>query len=301
MTARITCLLLASTVLAFSASGFAQQTKQGAAPAMHISVTSAKGVQFKNSYRDASGKPISEIQFMKAMQAGSDFVPTLDPAAKTVTLTLTAKGQHGLSILSKSYGNLAIQPGQPLPDFKLSTVGHGEATPNQLVGKPALVDFFFADCVPCMQEVPALNAYAAKHPDMHVLAITFDDAKTASAFVDKRHFRWPVAYDGHSLTDKLQVHEYPTLLLLDAKDHLLASHSGAIPIHYVVRNGKSDRSARADTMTQLHWLQDWVSSKLAGALAVPKVAGKSGAAQLTRDIRRADATAPRLPATMQPG
>ena len=255
MTARISCLLLASAALAFSASGMAQQTKPDTGPTMHVTVMGAKGVQFKKLYRDASGKPISEVQFMKAVQAGSDFAPALDPVAKTVTLTLKAGNRVS--------DTAALRPGQTLPDFKLPTVAHAEATPGQLLGKPALVDFFFADCVPCMQEVPALNAYAASHPDMHVLAITFDDAKTASAFVSKRHFRWPVAYGSQPLNDKLQVRDYPTLLLLDAKGRLLAMRSGGIPA--------TGTSTHAESASQVHWLQHWVSGKLADASQPPKV------------------------------
>lgn len=102
--------------------------------------------------------------------------------------------------------------------------------------------------------MPALNAYAAQHPDLHALAITFDDAKTAHTSVDKRHFRWPVAYGGQALMDKLQVRDYPTLPLLDTQGRQLATRSGGIPSAFmrqvgthgaISRTGKHDASAES--------------------------------------------------------
>lgn len=263
MTTRISYLLLASTALAFSASGMAQ-TQPSAAPTIHVTVMGANGAQFTKLYHDVSGKPIDEAAFLKAVKAGDTFEPALDPVAKTITLTLKAGNSPA--------GTATLHPGQTLPDFTLPTVGHAATTSGQLVGKPTLVDFFFAGCVPCIAEVPALNAYAAKHPDMHVLAITFDDAKTASAFVRQRHFHWPVAYAGQSLIDKLQIHDYPTLLLLDAKGHLLATRSGGILATNVVHGDNPvDRPATTESAAQMNWLQQWVSGKLADADQPPKI------------------------------
>lgn len=214
----------------------------------------ANGALLANVYHNAHGKQIDAATFAKAIKSGSTYSPAIDPAKKIVTLTLQTAAPEG--------NGLAIRTGQKLPDFHLPTLNHNVASPSMLVGKPTLVDFFFADCVACIEELPALNAYAAKHPEMNFLAVTFDDAKTARDFVRQRHFGWSVAYDGKPLVEKLGMQNFPTMLLLDAEGNLLTSYSGSIPIEVKqTRNSPVAEPSKAESQKlQLQWLGHWVAN-----------------------------------------
>lgn len=226
---------------------------------VHVEINGANGEQFTQAYRDANGKPIDAATFNEAIKSGRDFTPTLDPGKKVLTLTLKS------SMATAASSDLAIHAGQTLPHFHLPTLDRIKVSPVELDGKPTLVDFFFADCVGCIEELPALDAYAAKHPDMHFLAVTFDDAVTAQNFVRQRHFRWPVAYDGKPLLDQLGVREFPTMLLLDTHGQLLAIRTGSLP--YSAKESVNSSTAQPDEaerkQSQLQWLDHWVTNTLA--------------------------------------
>jgi hypothetical protein len=103
---------------------------------------------------------------------------------------------------------------------------------------------------------------------MHFLAITFDDAEIAKAFVKERRFTWPVAYNGKPLVDKLAITSFPTMLLLDRNGRLLASNSGSIPVSITLppassaESQPSEPSARVTKEAQLQWLNHWVNENL---------------------------------------
>ncbi|HET7299280.1 MAG TPA: TlpA disulfide reductase family protein [Oleiagrimonas sp.] len=159
---------------------------------------------------------------------------------------------------------LNIDMGKPLPRFSLPLVSGGKADPASVKGATTLVDFFFSGCVGCIEELPALNAFASNHPHMHFLAITYDDADTAKAFVNKRHFAWPVAYDGQAYLNRLKVSVYPTLLLLDANGDVRGMHIGMPSDSPPSSDGKlAMPDVKAIKTSQVKWLNHWVGQHMA--------------------------------------
>ena len=71
----------------------------------------------------------------------------------------------------------------------------GRIRSADLAGRPTLLSFFFETCVPCIKEVPVLNAFARKHAEYNYLAITFDPIADARRFVAQRKFEWPVVFE----------------------------------------------------------------------------------------------------------
>ncbi len=63
--------------------------------------------------------------------------------------------------------------------------------------------------------MPALNAFAQKHPDVKVIALTYDSADLAKGFAAKHHFAWNVVYGGQTLVDALGLKVYPTLAVVN--------------------------------------------------------------------------------------
>lgn len=264
----VSTVLLGSLTLA-GAPAFAQATA-ASSPAPHAAAgIHIAGFHGKMMYRDAKGKPISADAFAQAVtRDGRGFSPKLSADQKTLTMSLLPKDDTGGKRFTR-IGSPKLTVGKPLPSFTLPLIDGGKANDGALRGAPTLVDFFFADCIACIQELPAMNTYIAQHPKMHFLAITYDDAKTAKAFVSKHHFVWPVAYAGQSYVDRLNIRAYPTLLLLDANGRLLATHMGGIPIATMsigAALGLSGTTATNDakaTNSQRAWLAHWVKQGLA--------------------------------------
>lgn len=260
------CILPAMFTLALLGNvAQAQSAAASSSPhASSIHVKGPHGTPMTPIYQDAKGGVIDEQSFVKATQQGRHFNIKPSGTGNTMILALLPAGAKGGNHLT-STRNPGLRIGKPMPAFTLRTVGGGRISKSMLAGKATLVDFFFADCVACIEELPALNAYASQHPDMHFLAITFDDAGTAKAFVKDRHFTWLVAYNGKPLVDKLAITSFPTLLLLDRNGRLLASNSGSIPVSITQPPASSATpspsvpSASVTKNAQLQWLDHWVN------------------------------------------
>jgi len=121
----------------------------------------------------------------------------------------------------------AIVVGSLLPAIgKLETLDGASVSDADLRDRYTLLSFYFSQCVPCIAEIPALNGYAAAHPEMGVLAVTFDDIATSKAFVAQRGLELAVIADAQAFIDAVGVTGYPTWLLVDADGRIAAVHTG---------------------------------------------------------------------------
>lgn len=162
-------------------------------------------------FEDAAGKPISFEQFVVAARGGS-FSKDIDPATKKAVFRINHPST--LHPAAANVPALNVGRGRPLPAISLSTLAGERWTPVAKDGRYTLLSFYFDACVPCIAEIPALNAYAHAHPEMRVLAVTFDEAARARKFRATRHLEWPIAPDAQAFIDALGVRTYPTLLLV---------------------------------------------------------------------------------------
>ena len=194
----------------------------------------------KVEYRDADGKAISFDAFMKAVAAGGSF-------------SMEKESDHSLAVVKVSGGAAPDKPsvahgpavGTPLPtpDAGMKTLdGHAFADAG-LRGHRTLLSLFFSECVPCIAEVPALNAFAKAHPEVPVYSMTFDDTSTAREFVRKRGLEVPVIADAQDYLDRMHVDTYPMLLLVDAQGKVAAVRNGG---------GTGDDALTAEALA--HWV-----------------------------------------------
>ena len=93
-------------------------------------------------------------------------------------------------------------------------------------GKHTLLSFYFSSCVPCIQEVPALNAYREAHPELNYLAVTFDPAFDARRFVSERKLNWPVVADAGRFLRAAGVRSFPAYMLVAPDGRILGRGAG---------------------------------------------------------------------------
>ena len=117
-------------------------------------------------------------------------------------------------------------PISELPPFDLKDLDGKRVTAASLKGKPTLINFFFSTCVPCILEVKPLNGFAAQRPQINFLAVTFDEADVARAFVNRFDFRWRIVPDARDFVDRVRVKNYPMMALFDANGRLLGTRRG---------------------------------------------------------------------------
>jgi len=170
-------------------------------------------------YRNLDCSEMTFEAFSEAMRAAgvkSEVERAID--GSSVTLTVRRPG-----------GNSCPSPYAPvteMPPFEMRDLAGKRVTSAALKGKPTLINFYFAQCVPCILEVGPINGYAAEHPEMNFLAVTFDEPQMARAFVDRYKFRWRVVPDARDFIDRMKVKQYPMMALFDSRGRLLGTRRG---------------------------------------------------------------------------
>lgn len=187
-------------------SGFVAGLQLGPSPDVH--------------YLDAAGKPLSYAAFAQQLGQGRSYSSTMDSKGNAAMLRVRPPGT------STGAGRFSFGRGSAFPPFELPSLKGDMQRLSDLRGRYTLVSFFFADCAPCIAEVPVLNAFAHANGDMNVVAITYEDAATARQFVADRCFNWPVLHDGQALIDTLGVSIYPTLMLIDPSGRVAGAAVG---------------------------------------------------------------------------
>lgn len=161
-------------------------------------------------YFDEDGRAMTADQVTALLGSGRKLVPERDDRRKLLLVRLEKEDPE----LHR------------LPSFDLKTLDGKRLRNADLAGKPALVNFFFETCVPCIKEAPALEAFARKHPEFNYLAVTFESQVEARRFVKERKFSWPVVADARAFIDAAGITGYPTYLLLAADGRVLGRGSG---------------------------------------------------------------------------
>jgi cytochrome c biogenesis protein CcmG/thiol:disulfide interchange protein DsbE len=99
-----------------------------------------------------------------------------------------------------SSSQLIGKPAPPVSGPSLS--GGGDVSLAQFGGKWVLVNFAASWCVPCRQETPQLQAFAAQHAgagngNAVVLGVAFDpaDVSNLAAYLKSAHTTWPAVND----------------------------------------------------------------------------------------------------------
>lgn len=98
-------------------------------------------------------------------------------------------------------------------------------------GKVVILDFWFAQCVPCMRVIPQVNQIARHFEDNSVVVFgASNDEKEEDTFtvVQKMGLKYPVL-KARELAEKYQIDGFPTLLIIDQQGTIRHVHIGYSP------------------------------------------------------------------------
>lgn len=177
------------------------------------------GPEVTLDYRNIQCQPVNFEGFVADMRkpgAGASVDRAIDGSAVTMSVTLKGRGT-----CPSPYSAVT-----EMPPFDLKDLNGKRVTSGSLRGKPTLISFYFATCIPCILEVEPLNRYAAARPHMNFLSVTFDDRAETQAFVKRYGVRWRVVPDAQELVERMRVKQFPMLALFDANGRLLGTKKG---------------------------------------------------------------------------
>lgn len=172
-------------------------------------------------FRDAHGERISEEGFLAALPTAGGFSFNGNDAI-AVQMTLNVPGKP----LPKQQP-FRLNRGDLMPALAGTTIDGRPFSSQNFLGRTTLVNFVYAGCTYCIEEVPVLNQFALENPSIQTVAITYDDPVLMREFVSKWHFKWPVVAGEVDYVDKLDLWEYPSLALIDTKGRLVGFSASA--------------------------------------------------------------------------
>ena len=115
--------------------------------------------------------------------------------------------------------NLNKMLNQPAPDFKLTDLSGKTYSLNELKGKVVVLNFWFTSCMPCMDEMPKLNAIKKKYEAANVvfLAFALDNKAAITTFLKKHTFEYNILPGAQEVSKAYHVSSYPTSIVIDKK------------------------------------------------------------------------------------
>ncbi len=99
-------------------------------------------------------------------------------------------------------------------------------------GKILVINYWFTNCAPCIQEIPELNKIVDKYKnDSNVvfIAIALDDAYTLESFLKTNLFKYKIIDRGRVFADYYGIKSYPTNIVVDRNGKVFFHTSGLFP------------------------------------------------------------------------
>jgi thiol-disulfide isomerase/thioredoxin len=116
------------------------------------------------------------------------------------------------------------------PAFELVGTDGSAVALADYAGQTVLVNFWAEWCGPCKAEIPALNRFAKKNPDVPVIGIAVDSGNLASvtAHAERLGIRYPVVRGTSAVQRAYGVSVLPTSFLIGPDGTIEKSHVGLI-------------------------------------------------------------------------
>ena len=107
--------------------------------------------------------------------------------------------------------------GEEIPDFTLVTLGQDTIRKKDVLGKRVLLNFWFTNCQPCIDEMPILNSIKAQlsQKEVEFLAITYENKQAVAPFLKNHEFNFTHIVNGRPFIDELGIMFYPKTIVID--------------------------------------------------------------------------------------
>src|SRR5262249_29040042 len=118
--------------------------------------------------------------------------------------------------------------GEVAPDWKLNDAAGQTHTLSDYRGKVVVMDFWATWCEPCKEIMPRMQKLYEKYSNHEVVVFGVNswEQKDPAAFMQKKHFSYPVLVKGEEIADSYQVTILPSVYVVGIDGRIIYSHVG---------------------------------------------------------------------------
>ena len=137
---------------------------------------------------------------------------------------------------SSSGAPVGLQVGDVAPNFTLTSLDGKQVRLSDLRGKPVMLNFWYATCPGCLEEIPGMQKFYASQQaagkDLVILGInSVDDAQTAQQFVQQEGITYAVVLDHQQHVAMLyNLTATPTSYFIDRQGIIRSVYVGPIGV-----------------------------------------------------------------------
>jgi thiol-disulfide isomerase/thioredoxin len=234
MTSRLATVFFILTILGYSCTQKTTYGKPVEEPAaivknmMSFLVYRDKNIKLYQAFigLDSGSNIISKETFLKLLSTGSYLPLKLTTDDSTIYYQLNKledSVNHDIKTTIKYWGlqeyDYYKQEGTAFPDFEFIDMDGNSYDKASTKGKIVVIKCWFLACLPCVQEMPALNELRQKYinqKDVLFISLCWDAKDKVASFLKKNTFTYStVPYQYKFLTETLALNGYPTHFVLD--------------------------------------------------------------------------------------
>ena len=182
--------------------------------------TSKKPLQ---KYTLPDGKVITEDKLDSIGKAWGSFNMRRDISKKPPEIFLiprSAKDDIDLNKMAAEFSKKWV--GALAPDFSLKDMENQTVTLSKLKGEVVVLNFWFTECKPCIQEMPELNELTKSFDKSKVrfLALALNKKDLVEGFLKSNPFYYRILTDAKLDTKKFEIYSWPTHIVIDKSGHI---------------------------------------------------------------------------------
>ncbi|RRB02561.1 TlpA family protein disulfide reductase [Larkinella rosea] len=190
----------------------------------------ARNVRLYEDYQalDPESNVIPKKDFLKKIATGEYFplrLSSIDSMAYYRLQPIKKTTNQDIRTTVKYWGLEELEhfqkEGTAMPDYQWVDMEGKRYTKETTKGKILVVKCWFLACLPCIQEMPALNELKRQYEsrdDLLFVSLCMDPSDKVAAFLMKKQFDYATVPDQESfLTDQLQLNAYPTHFVINKK------------------------------------------------------------------------------------
>ncbi|MEP7197668.1 MAG: TlpA disulfide reductase family protein [Saprospiraceae bacterium] len=136
--------------------------------------------------------------------------------------------------------------GKELPKFELKLLNEKKLNSESLKGKPTIINFWFSNCAPCIEEIPLLNKIKSEFGnEVNFVSITFQDQNEVNEFLKANKFDFTLVIESKEYLKGFGLFGYPKTLILD-KNLIITEIENRIP-----KDIKNEAQNKAEFITRI--------------------------------------------------